>query len=176
MSASLPQTPTSGLDSFVEVHGARFSRLAYLLTGDVSEAEDLFQDTMVRCCLAWKRVAAADDTDAYVRQVMVNANRHRLGRRITESLLWNRSERVDRSVAFAAVEDRACLGEALRSLPSRQRAVVVLRHIEDLPEAQVARLLGCKSGTVKSQLSKALAHLRTHPALARDDQTAKRGG
>lgn len=166
----------SALDSFVEVHGARFSRLAYLLTGDVSDAEDLFQDTMVRCCLAWKRVAGADDPDAYVRQVMVNANRRRFRRRMTEALRWSQVDPVDRSAVFATVEDRACLGEALRSLPPRQRAVVVLRHIEDLPEADVARLLGCQPGTVKSQLSKALAHLRTHPALADNEDPIKRGG
>ena len=70
--------------------------------------------------------------------------------------------------ASAASDDSHDLWAAMGRLPRRQRAVVVLRYVEDLTEAQTAELLGCSVGTVKSQTSKALARLRIDPALSED--------
>jgi RNA polymerase sigma-70 factor (sigma-E family) len=140
-------------------------KLAYLLTGNVADAEELVQESLTRVFLAWPRVAGADDRDAYVRQVMVNTNRRRFRRRRVGELLGLVVEGRSRGEEHAMVEDRQQLAGLLAELPRGQRLVVVLRYYEDLPEATVAELLGCSVGTVKSQASKALSKLRSHGSL-----------
>ncbi|EFC80595.1 SigE family RNA polymerase sigma factor [Parafrankia sp. EUN1f] len=143
-------------------------RLAYLLTGDPAEAEDLAQTALARTLVAWRRVRESDSPDAYVRRILVNAHRRRFRRRVPESPMATVPEQEARSSAaeLAAVEDRAGLARALAVLPARQRAVVVLRYCEDLPEARVAEILGCSTGTVKTHASRGLARLRADPSLA----------
>lgn len=138
-------------------------RFAYLLTGDFGEAEDLTQTALARTFRVWKRVRSHDRPDAYVRRVMVNANARRFRRRRPPQVLVAQPpDRPDRSSELGAVEDRAGLAQALASLPPRQRAVVVLRYCEDLADTEVASLLRCSVGTVKSQASRGLAKLRAH--------------
>ncbi|NUP52360.1 MAG: SigE family RNA polymerase sigma factor [Catenulispora sp.] len=156
-------------------------RTAYLLTGDQHLAEDLAQATLTKVYASWKRVRRADDIDAYVRRVLVNTNAGRFRkRRVAEHLVAapydGRGHEPHEPLA-----QRTALMAALAALPGRQRAVVVLRYWEDLSEREVAAILGCSQGTVKSQAAKALARLRTAEALhdARpggDPVTARRTG
>jgi RNA polymerase sigma-70 factor (sigma-E family) len=136
-------------------------RLAFGLTGDRWLAEDIAQTALARAYVAWRRVSRADDPDAYVRRILVNASNRRFRRhRVTEQP----GELPD------LVGERAALLAALRQLPPRQRAVIVLRYWQDLTDAQIAAALGCSPGTVRSQLSRALAKLRANPALGEGDE------
>ncbi|WP_035740994.1 SigE family RNA polymerase sigma factor [Parafrankia elaeagni] len=156
-----------GFTAYFASRAAGLLRFAYLLTGDSAEAEDLTQTTLTRVFAVWPRVRGHDRPDAYARRVMVNANARRFRRRqVRQVLVELPPERTASSPQLAAVEDRAGLAAALAALPPRQRAVVVLRYCEDLPEAEVAALMRCSVGTVKSQAVKGLAKLRIHPALA----------
>jgi len=136
---------------------------AYVLTGDRHAAEDLVQTALARTALSWWRVRNRDDPEGYVRRAILR----------TQVNVWRR-RRAGREVSAAvppepppghgdpagAVDDRDEMWRLLAVLPARQRAVLVLRYYEDLPEAEIARALGCRPGTVKSQAAKALARLR----------------
>lgn len=149
------------------VHGAsrRLLRTSYLLTGDRPAADDLLQTTFAKAWFAWSRVSAADDPEAYVRRILVNAY----------AASWRRRWRGEQPTAHpperagpdatTAFDERDEMWQALRALPRRQRAVIVLRYYEDLTEAETAGVLEISVGTVKSQTAKALAKLRTSPSL-----------
>ncbi|MCP2327126.1 RNA polymerase sigma-70 factor (sigma-E family) [Hamadaea flava] len=143
---------------FVEVAWPRHLRLALLLTGDRWQAEELLQDSLVRIYERWRRLSRTDDLHAYLRKVLVNNHTSIWRRRRRENLVHEVPDRPGPSDDFSA--EALAVRDALRSLPPKQRAVVVLRHYEDLPEREIARVLGCSPGTVKSQHSKALAKLR----------------
>ncbi|MEU5950102.1 SigE family RNA polymerase sigma factor [Micromonospora sp. NPDC047465] len=154
-----------GFREFVDARYMDLLRIAYLLTGSAHEAEDLLQGSLVKVMRRWKRI---DDPVAYLRRVMVNQHisvwrRYRAREVITASP-------PDRSLGDVAdgVAQRHALDAALRSLSPRTRAVVVLRYVADVPEAEVAATLGCSVGTVKSQASRGLARLRV--ALSPVDQ------
>ena len=141
-------------------------RLAYGLTCDRGLAEDLAQTALANAYASWPRVRRADDPDAYVRRIMLNA--HRGGfrkRRVAEQPLSRPPESVVADPA-SVHGDHAVIIAALRTLPRRQREVLVLRFWADLTEAQVAAALGCSVGNVKSQTSRALARLRASEELA----------
>lgn len=143
-------------------------RLAFGLTGDRWAAEDIAQITLARAYVAWRRVRRADDPDAYLRRILVNASNRRFRRhRVTE----HAGDLPETAVEGPAdlVDERAALLAALRELPPRQRAVIVLRYWEDLTDAQIGAALGCSPSTVRSQLSRALAKLRVSPVLGEGD-------
>ena len=152
---------------FVEAREQALRRTAWLLTGDWGLAEDLVQTALARSWPRWERINRRDDPEVYVRQVMVNTWRTWRRRR------W-RGENPSPAVAetpaagdvAAEVAMRMALRDALTTLTSRQRAVLVLRVYDDLPEGQVADMLNCSVGTVKSAMSRALARLREDPRLA----------
>lgn len=152
-----------GFREFVEVRYGELLRTAYLLTGSQHAAEDLVQNALLRTMRRWRTV---QEPMAYVRRVMVN-DRLSVWRRIgSRELLagvigeWGRDRgRVVRDPAETVVV-RDELLEALERLPARMRTVLVLRFWDDLPEAQIAELLGCAVGTVKSQISRGLTRLR----------------
>jgi RNA polymerase sigma-70 factor (sigma-E family) len=147
-----------GFAEFVAARQMALSRTAYLLTGDHHAAQDLVQAALVKTAAHWPRVLAAGDPEAYVRRVMVNENISGWRRRVPRPV-----ETVpDRPVADESgrTDSRLAVAAALRQLPPRQRAVVVLRFFEDLSEAETASLLGCSVGTVKSQTHDAIARLR----------------
>ena len=127
-----------------------------MLTGAREPAADLVQDALERTGLVWARVVAHGDPEGYVRKAMTN--RH--------VSLWRRSRREHLTSEQPELPhlDPAPLDEALwtalAGLPRRQRAVLVLRYYEGLSEREIADVLGCAPGTVKSQASKALASLR----------------
>lgn len=139
-------------------------RLAYGLTGDRADAEDVAQAAFARAYASWPRVRRAGDPEAYVRQIVINEHRGRFRPRAHESLTDRVPERGGADLAGEHGE-RAALMTALRALGPRQRAVVVLRYWLDMTEAQTAEALGCSVGTVKSQASRALARLRKNPEL-----------
>ncbi|MFF1441161.1 SigE family RNA polymerase sigma factor [Streptomyces sp. NPDC058295] len=159
-------------DRFQEFVRARWSRLvrtAYLLTGDVHHAEDLTQTALAKAYRSWRRISRSDNPEAYVRRMLVSCNSDRFRkRRVTEALTAAPPERAGRDEGAGRVDERGSLLAGLAQLPPKQRAVVVLRYWEDLSEAEVADVLGCSPGTVKSQASKGLAKLRMYPGLAAD--------
>lgn len=143
---------------FVKEAWRRHLRLALLLTGDQGHAEELLQDSLVKVYERWRRVAERDDPHAYLRRVIANNHISMWRRRRRENLVADVPER-------AGLEHRADphaeeLRRVLLSLPPRQRAVIVLRHYEDLPEREIARLLGCSVGNVKSQHARGMVKLR----------------
>ena len=144
-------------------------RLAFGLTGDRWAAEDIAQVALARAYAAWRRVRRADDPDAYLRRILVNASNRRFRRRRVTEQPGDPPETAVEGPADL-VGERAALVAALRQLPTRQRAVVVLRYWEDLTDAQIAAALGCSPGTVRSQLSRALAKLRESPVLGAGDE------
>ncbi len=141
-------------------------RFAYGITGDRGLAEDLAQTALANAYASWSRVSGADDPDAYLRRIVLNAHRGRFRKRRVSEQLSQRPPDV--SVADPAGQrgERAVIVAALRALPPRQREVLVLRFWADLTEAQVAAALGCTVGTVKSQAARALAKLRSSAELA----------
>jgi RNA polymerase sigma-70 factor (sigma-E family) len=143
-------------------------RLAFGLTGDRWLAEDIAQTALARAYVAWRRVSQADDPDAYLRRILVNASHRRFRRRrVTEQPGDPPETPVDGPAEL--VGDRSAVLAALSQLPPRQRAVIVLRYWADLTDAQIAATLGCSPGTVRSQASRALAKLRESPALREGD-------
>jgi RNA polymerase sigma-70 factor (sigma-E family) len=148
--------------AYAEFAGAQWMRLvrsAVLLGASVHEAEDLAQTTLLHCHLSWGRVEAADNRDAYVSRMLLNALRASRRRR-----WWG--ERPSSRVPDSAVPDRASdidaeltVRGALGRLSQVQREVVVLRYFVMLTEQQTAEALSIAPGTVKSRLSRALAHL-----------------
>lgn len=153
------------IHDFVQSRWTRLVRTAYLLTGDHGEAEDLVQTTLIKAHAAWHRVRSCENPDAYVRRILVNANAARFRKRRITQLLGATVPEARVPDATRHVDQRDALLRALAKLPARQRAVVVLRYWDDLSEAEVARILGCSIGTVKSQAVKGLAKLRVDPGL-----------
>jgi RNA polymerase sigma-70 factor (sigma-E family) len=151
--------------SFVQLRWTALVRFGYLLTGDWGAAEDLTQVALERTWRRWRYVRA-DRPEYYVKAAMANQMRSR----------WRLRRPDPASVAEVAEReldeghgDRHALRDALWTellrLPPRMRAVVVLRVWEDLSEAETARVLGMSTGSVKSQMSRALARLREQPGV-----------
>jgi RNA polymerase sigma-70 factor (sigma-E family) len=134
-------------------------RVGYLLTGDWDQAEELAQEAMARTFAAWPRVRGYDRPAAYARKVLVNRHRSLLRRAVVEArhALTSRPQQWQEP-DFGG--DDLVLWRALQRLPARQRTAIVLRYYLDLPEAEVARLLGVPVGTVKSLVHRGLARLR----------------
>jgi RNA polymerase sigma-70 factor (sigma-E family) len=145
---------------FVAARSKQLIRLAYVLTGDQHSAQDLLQNALIKAAAHWGRIHS--EPEAYVRRIMYREQVSWLRRRARrpETAMAQVPERAaDDQVA--SVETRLTLQDALRALPPRKRAVLVLRSLEDMPESQVADILGCSVGTVRSQTHKAVAQLRS---------------
>ena len=130
-------------------------RLAHLLTGSPEAAEDVVHDTFVACSTRWSTL---DSPEAYLRRAVVNQARsalRRLGSDRDKAARYSRHTPVP--VGEPELDDTWAL---LRGLPERQRAALVLRFYEDLSEADIARLLGCRPGTVKSLIHRGLDKVR----------------
>lgn len=154
----------SEFDAFVVDRSPALLRSAYLLVQDEGLAEDLLQTALTKAWFAWKRI---EDPEAYVRRIMVTTSASWWRRRWTGETPTDAPEPT-----YAAQLDEPAgaqdLWVAIGHLPRRQRAVVVLRYLEDRTEADTAALMGCSVGTVKSQCAKALAKLRSDGALQAD--------
>ncbi|MGC4808008.1 SigE family RNA polymerase sigma factor [Micromonospora sp. DT233] len=150
-------------EEFADSRLTALLRYAVMLTGDPHQAQDLVQETMVRAQLNWRRVARADSPERYVRRMLTNQYVDwRRGSWVRRVLLRAEPEDVVAvSVDHAqAAVDRDQVWTWLARLPRRQRATLVLRYYEDLPDAEIAEILGCAVGTVRSSISRALATLR----------------
>jgi RNA polymerase sigma-70 factor (sigma-E family) len=165
--------------AFVQARGHALLRTAYLLTGDRQKAEDLVQSVLEKVVLHWRRVRAAAAMEAYIRQMLYREHLQACRRaKVGEVLLGVVPE--PRRARPAADDDqvavRVDLRRALMQLGVRQRTVLVLRYFEDMPEAEVARVMGTSVGTVKSQATKGLEHLRRcSPDLAHVPDTRTEG-
>lgn len=151
-----------GFAELVEARSTALLRLAYAVLGDHQLAQDLLQEALVKVYVAWPRLRDASAAEAYARRTIV-----------TTSISWRRRRSfheppvdviADSAGGDADQSDRLAthdvLWQEVRDLPSRQRTVLVLRYYEDLSEVETAELMGCSTGTVKSQLSAALGKLR----------------
>ena len=152
-------------NAFVSARSRHLLQTAYLLTGDRHRAEDLLQTALTRAYLRWDRIES-EDPEGYVRRTLANAHID----------WWRRKpwrEEPSAELPDIATPDQAATYDvrnavlgALAGLSRRQRAVVVLRYYEDMSEAEIAALLGCSPGTVKSAASRAMVKLRAHPGLS----------
>ncbi|MCX4909762.1 SigE family RNA polymerase sigma factor [Streptomyces sp. NBC_00878] len=147
--------------AFFERHYAELARLAHLLTGEPDAADDLAADALLALWHRWDRVRAADHPAAYARGVVANLARSRIRSAVRErrriTLFWSQREDKTENPDIPGMVD---VQEALRRLPFRKRACVVLRHAFDLSEKDTALALGISVGTVKSQTSKGMAELQ----------------
>jgi RNA polymerase sigma-70 factor (sigma-E family) len=149
-------------DRFVAGATDTLLRTAYLIVGDLGEAEDLVQETLFEVARRWPRVRRMEHPNAYARRILVNravGGAQRRARRRQELAAGVPPERALPAFAGAEIAEHDELIAALAALPPRQRAVIVLRYFLDLPEAEVAAALKCSLGTVKSTASRGLARL-----------------
>lgn len=137
-------------------------RLAGRILGDQAAAEDVAAEALARAWLRWATINELEHRDAWVMRVATNLAIDVLRRRPRWSV---RADPTDHADTIAL---RSSLVEALRALPRRQREVVVLRHLSDLPERRVAAELGISTGAVGAHLHRALATLRLHLADERE--------
>lgn len=144
-------------------HYAPMCRLAYVILGDSAMAEEIVMEALLKTFTGWNRLRDVDRIDAYLRRAVVNLCRSKIRRKVIEarvnSAIHHRDERKAPDWDPERHETSRLVWRAVVELPERQRATVVLRYFEDLPEAEIAEILNCSVGTVKSQLSKARAKL-----------------
>jgi RNA polymerase sigma-70 factor (sigma-E family) len=147
---------TSFVDAYPALYRAAY-RVAFRLLGDREEAEDIAQEACIRACQRWRRLSEGDYALAWVAHVSTNLSLDRWRRlRCAKKYLQGTS-----TATAHAIADRVDLHRALEALPKRQREVVLLRYVADLPEQEVARQLRCSPGTVKTHASRGLAALRS---------------
>jgi RNA polymerase sigma-70 factor (sigma-E family) len=143
--------------SYAQARQQHLYRTAYLLCGSRDRAQDLVQTTLVSLLRSWKKARRAEYPDAYAKKALVHA-----------FLADRRKQRQEVDALSLAVDSRATTDtdlrivvfEALRTLPPKPRAIVILRYWEDLSVEETATLMGCSTGNVKSQCSRSLAKLR----------------
>jgi RNA polymerase sigma-70 factor (sigma-E family) len=142
---------------FASSRAAWLRRVAYLLSNDWHQADDLTQSTITQLYLHWHRIRTMENPDGYARTTLVNAflaERRSPWRRV---LLRSHGEETQVASDLDAAID---LRQALAALPARQRATVVLRYYCDLTVEQTAEALNCSAGTVKSQTARGIDGLR----------------
>jgi RNA polymerase sigma-70 factor (sigma-E family) len=159
--------------AYVTARLPALKRLAYLLCGDDHRADDVVQESITKLYLHWESARKADHLDGYVRAIVVRTYIDE-GRRSWSRVRLFGSVPDRPRVLESTGEDRAVLRAALSRLPARQRAVLVLRFLCDLPINEVGELLGCSPGTVKSQTAHGLAKMRQ--VLGGRDLAATAGG
>lgn len=151
-------TSAEGFVEFAEAMSPQLRRTAFLLCGDWHTAEDLAQTALVKVFVSWRRIRRQDAVHAYATRTLINTYlAHKRLKRTSELLTeWF----PERPAQAPAPEERMMLLDALATLPSRGRAVVVLRYWADLSVEQVADVLDCSTGNVKSLSARALDKLR----------------
>ncbi|MEV6417486.1 SigE family RNA polymerase sigma factor [Kribbella sp. NPDC051718] len=181
-----------GLDAefaaFVDGRFTALQRFGYLLTGEWHLAEDLVQTSLTKVWFHRKSLRSSAALESYTRTTMVNTSsqwwrRKWKGETPTEELPEPAAATEKSTTSeFGTIDDRDLLLRALATLPRRTRATLVLRYFEDLPEAEIAHIMGCSTGTVKANISRGLAKLREHrlftdPLIATSpDRPGPRGG
>lgn len=160
-------------DSWVAARGPALLRLAYVLAGNAADAEDVVQDALSRALPRWDRIVQADDVDAYVRRMVVNAHTswwRKFRRRESPSSYVDSGETVAGPGEGPGHDERSRLWAACRALPEAQRTAVVLRYYEQLEYDEIAALTGVREGTVRSRVSRGLTVLRADLAGGGDDE------
>jgi RNA polymerase sigma-70 factor (sigma-E family) len=157
----VPEKDLGGADftEFVAHSLPALLRFGHVLTGNPHEAEELVQEALAKSLRRWRRIRA-DDPVAYVRRVMINTHMSQWRRWGARMQVGDVPERVAHDAGLRRSEEWDALRRALALLPARQRAVLVLRYFEDLPDPAIAALLACRPGTVRSLASRGLAALR----------------
>jgi RNA polymerase sigma-70 factor (sigma-E family) len=154
---------------FVEGSWHRLLRTAYLLTGDHASAEDLVQTALMQTYRHWRRIRRTDAPEVYVRRVLVNCNtsvwRRRRVHEYSTAAVPEIRRVHDHQDAYAVRDE---LWRSVKEMPPRMRTVFVLRYFEDMSEADVAEVMGCAIGSVKSQISRGLTRLRADLAESSD--------
>ena len=160
-------TETTGFEEFVRMHATDLLRSATLLATGPDRGQELLQDTLAHLYPRWDKVAAADVPLAYVRRAMVNrlVSTSRIPRN-REIAMAEPPERGHGADPADTVVRRDAVWHMLATLSERQRAAVVLRYFNDLPDEQIADILGCRVVTVRSVISRALAEMRRRDHLA----------
>ena len=155
-------TAEDGVEAFLLDHGGWLMRVARGLAGTPQDAEDLWQDTAADLVRHWARVGDARSPRAYARTVMTrrHISNHRRRWRTERPLAPGSAAETPTPDGTAAVDGLDALWSLLAGLPARQRAVLVLRYVEDLDDRAIAEVLGAAPGTVRSLASRALATLR----------------
>ena len=155
-----PAADDPGFHDYVTSRSGSLLRMAYLLTRNRADAEDLVQAALAKTFQAWDRIEDRGAVDGYVRRAMVNTHISWWRRRRVEE--YPTDEIPDQPVIDHAGDSEVqdALRRAIERLPQRMRAAVVLRYYEDMSEAEIANVLGVSLGTVKSTVSRAVAKLR----------------
>ncbi len=164
------QADTPGFDAWLASRSTALTRFAYLVTGNRHEAEEALQSALTSACAKWSRVSRADDPEAYVRRMVVNAH-----------VSWWRSFRRRETPVDDVRDDRSGADPAVTTtegdrvwrlcatLPARQRAAVVLRFYEDMSYSQIATVLQCSESTARGHIHRALGALRRTIEEEHDD-------
>lgn len=152
-------------DGFVREASPGLLRAAWLLVGDWPAAEDLVQTAFERTWPKWSKLGDDDQRRAYLHRVLTNAFLRGRRRRWTGEIAAADVPERASADEVDAIEHRLSVLAAIRRLPPRQRAVIALRYLADLTEAQTAAAMRCSTGTVKGYTARALASLRVDPAL-----------
>jgi RNA polymerase sigma-70 factor (sigma-E family) len=159
--------------AFVTARYRALVRTGLLLTGDDGHAEDLAQSALIKTYLAWGRIREPAKAEAFARTTLVRlalrARQRRWTGEVATGYLPESSATGDGTGPTDLVLD---VRKALARLPADQRAVIVLRYLDDQSEAQTARLLGISPGTVKSRASRGLASLRQAGLLDHEGRTS----
>ncbi|HEY8474756.1 MAG TPA: SigE family RNA polymerase sigma factor [Natronosporangium sp.] len=148
-------------EEYVTARGDALLRFAYVLSGDRHLAEDLVQEVLARIHRRWHRMAEVEQPDAYLRRAIVRQfiswRRRRASSETPTDRLPELESPVDTATRQAAQDE---MWRLLATLPRKQRAVLVLRFYEDLPDTEIADVLGCRQTTVRVHASRGLARLR----------------
>lgn len=152
-------------EEFVAERLGALIRYATVVTWDPHLAEDITQDVLVRARARWSRIGQLDAPEQYVKRMVLNEFLSWRRRRAAHLVLLPR-ETLDGLAPHVpdrtgAVDDRDIARRLIARLPPKQRAAVALRYYEDLSDEQIADLLGCRASTVRSQIARALAALRS---------------
>jgi RNA polymerase sigma-70 factor (sigma-E family) len=148
---------------FVAARSKSLLHMAYLLTGDWEQGRDLLQTALASTARRWSHLRDRQQPETYVRRAIYHAqiDRFRLLSWGKETVTGTLPDPPAQGADWAdTVVQRQDIMTALRRLPKRQRAVIVLRYFEDLPDAEIAAVMGVSQGTVRSQTHKALTSLR----------------
>jgi len=151
------------LTALYRAHYRALVRMAVLLVGDTATGEEVVQDSFLAVSAAWARLRGGDKALAYLRQSVVNRARSVLRRRQVADRYPAPPDPDAPSAELGAIArlERSAVVAALRLLPPRQREVLVLRYYLDLPEAQIAAVLGISRGSVKAHTARAMAAMRS---------------
>ncbi|MET3804589.1 RNA polymerase sigma-70 factor (sigma-E family) [Nakamurella sp. UYEF19] len=141
-------------------------RYARVLTGDRQQAHDTLAESLIKVQVHWRRIGQMDRPLAYVRRMVTNQfleERRSWAARMFRTTSPESLPQMVNSAAVGRVEDRSELHTLLGSLPRQERAAIVLRHYLDLPDAEIAELLSCSAGAVRTYISRGFTSLRSAP-------------